>query len=394
MAKNQNAKNQNYRCGKYLKNIDADYIERAVDLFIANSAGFETRSNTWDNCHNCFKRLHNTKGDYSKLSGADKEIARLYLMNYLASWGMYRGSSFVLQYDDKIYDEIIENIFDLKYDDLWDLSYDYLKNNFKCVVDKVVKLTSKLDKILTPYRNFTYFEKTDWDKVNKKNEVSKTLISKILLGTICCMPALDTNFNSAVGHGNALLDAKYLEFLFDMILKKGTGGIYYNSNDNSKNKTNMSIFEKLENKYKNDQKYPLMKIVDMAFFTIGDEKVFKGLFENYVLNGALPENDEKWKDWVKLLKHFYRKIVPNGNTSLRVAFLYNWSGNLKIEIKEKPDSKKCKQIEIDSKISPSKNGNNGVKIVDLDSLIEKHIADNTAPITKALTKIKKEENKD
>lgn len=390
---------KNYECKDFLKNIDADYIERAVDLFIDNSIGFETRSNTWDNCHNCFKDLHITKGDYSNLSGFDKERARLYLMNYLASWGMYRGSTFVLQYDDKIYDDIIEIIFNSKYDDLWDLSYNFLKNNFKYVVHKVIELIGELDAILAPYRNFTYFEKTDWiDKLQGGNnngqknnsneqkgqqsvyqvEVSRTLISKILLGTICCMPALDTNFNSVTEYKNPPLNKYYLEFLFDMILKKGTGGIYDNSNDNSKNKANMSIFEKLENKYKKDQKYPLMKIVDMAFFTIGDEKVFKGLFENYVLNGMLSANDEKWKAWVKLLKHFYRKIVPNGNVSLRVAFLYEWSGNLKIEIKEKPDSKKCKQIEIDSKTFPSKNGNNGVKIVDLDSLIKKHIDDNIA----------------
>ncbi|VEJ05791.1 Uncharacterised protein [Campylobacter lari] len=36
---------------------------------------------------------------------------------YLASWGMYRGSSFLLRYDYKIYKTILEELLAI---DLWD----------------------------------------------------------------------------------------------------------------------------------------------------------------------------------------------------------------------------------------------------------------------------------
>lgn len=305
-------------CGKPLKEVNAEYIKSAVKLFIGLSRGFETRSKTWNDCHKCFGDIHGSlkKSGYSRtLSKDEKKMARLYLMNYLASWGMYRGSSFVLQYDANIYDDVIETIFDKNYDSLWDISYDCLEKNVNNEHMLIKELIDKINGILSDQRDFTYFDKIDWTGIKPSGKVSKTLITKILLGTICCMPALDTNFNAIVGHADKPLDETYLQFLFEMILKKG------NSDDfDLKNNKNYYVFKELSKTY---PEIPLMKIVDMAFFTIGDEKKFKQLFEEYVIKGSSsPQNDREWGDWVKLLKHFYCKNKKKGNFSLNVAFKY------------------------------------------------------------------------
>lgn len=43
----------------------------------------------------------------------------LQLAFYLASWGMYRGSSFLLQKDYKIYIPVVEEVLKSKYDILF-----------------------------------------------------------------------------------------------------------------------------------------------------------------------------------------------------------------------------------------------------------------------------------
>ncbi len=375
-------------CGKPLKEVNAEYIKRAVELFIKLSDGFETRSKTWNDCHKCFGDIHGSlkKSGYSRtLSPDEEEKARLYLMNYLASWGMYRGSSFVLQYDSNIYKDIIDIIFDKDYNVLWDLKYEDLKQNTSdVIIGKVCKIFNAIEKKLDEKRIFTMVEKVDWFNQYKKNKaknnntsntkVSRTLVSKILLGTICCMPALDTNFNAIVGHTDKPLDETYLQFLFEMILKKG------NSDDfDLKNNKNDYVFKELSKTY---PEIPLMKIVDMAFFTIGDEKKFKKLFEKYVLYGQKPEKDKEWNEWVKLIKHFYYRINPNKKCTLNVAFLFNaedYINNSKfIGI--------CKELGYENPTKKDEKDTNK-NVLDLDELMKKYIDKNKDNISSALERI-------
>lgn len=390
-------------CGKPLKEVNAEYIKSAVELFKnLSDNGFETRSKTWNDCHKCFGDIHGSlkKSGYSRtLSKDEKKMARLYLMNYLASWGMYRGSSFVLQYDGKIYDKVIETIFDKSYDLLWDISYNDLKNSLqntqKNVKDLIVELIDKINGILKVQRDFTYFEKIGWTGNGTSGKVSKTLITKILLGTICCMPALDTNFNAIVGHSDKLSgdddalkaydDAleDYLDFLFKMILNKGNLLDY----DYDYNLCGYNVFEKLSQDH---PEYPLMKIVDMAFFTIGDEKKFKKLFEKYVLKGEVPANNEEWNEWVKLIKHFYYKIDNNSEFTLNVAFLFNATdyinNNKFIEI--------CKKLGCKNPTKKEKIKNDFVDVLDLNKLMEKYINKYKSNIASALERLRKKQKKE
>ena len=60
----------------------------------------------------CYKHFQNLK---QPPKNEQLEISMLHLGFYLASWGMYRGSSFLLQKDYTIYAPIVSKVLDSKY---------------------------------------------------------------------------------------------------------------------------------------------------------------------------------------------------------------------------------------------------------------------------------------
>ena len=60
------------------------------------------RYKSWEHCYNFFKKISKKKLDEEEL-----DLAQLHLAFYLASWGMYRGSSFILQKDYTIFKKIV-----------------------------------------------------------------------------------------------------------------------------------------------------------------------------------------------------------------------------------------------------------------------------------------------
>ena len=70
------------------------------------------RSRSWEHCYRVFRDARNAPSpDYDYLS--------LHLAFYLASWGMYRGSSFLLQKDYKVLSPIVEKVLKPEYDCLF-----------------------------------------------------------------------------------------------------------------------------------------------------------------------------------------------------------------------------------------------------------------------------------
>lgn len=86
------------------------YME-TIDLIINSVAKFYNqlkrdengRYRSWEYCYSSFYEARN--GD-----DMDFEYLSLQLAFYLASWGMYRGSSFLLQKDYKIHIPVIKEI--------------------------------------------------------------------------------------------------------------------------------------------------------------------------------------------------------------------------------------------------------------------------------------------
>ena len=120
------------------------------------------RYRSWDHCRRAFRRaaymrnpqstqlleLHNCKcnicgedcqGMNCRL--CDNNLA-LNLMNYLASWGMYRGSSFLREYDYTIHIDAVKILMDKKYLPLFDpeLWYNDMQNYIDLVADAFCKI--------------------------------------------------------------------------------------------------------------------------------------------------------------------------------------------------------------------------------------------------------------
>lgn len=90
-----------------------------VDLIIKSSTEFYNnlkadengRYRSWEHCYSHFIKARGSKEvDYDYLS--------LQLAFYLASWGMYRGSAFLLQKEYKVHIPVVKELLNEKYDAL------------------------------------------------------------------------------------------------------------------------------------------------------------------------------------------------------------------------------------------------------------------------------------
>ena len=78
---------------------ESEIISRVKTFYKSISDVPDHRYKSWEHCYFFFKKLRN-----KELSERDIELAQLHLAFYLASWGMYRGSSFLLQKDYTVYE--------------------------------------------------------------------------------------------------------------------------------------------------------------------------------------------------------------------------------------------------------------------------------------------------
>ena len=249
------------------------------------------RFNSWFYCHEAFKKVHNAicvQNPRGQLRPEDKDHLALHLAFYLASWGMYRGSSFLLQLDYTTHHHVVEMLFDGNYDALWDFD-PATCSNFGAVKDLLFAIPNPDDKekaennepearrgIATSKGWGLYWRiKYSYSSYQgDEEEGSDTLVTKILLGTLCCLPAYDRYFKSGVktykecaGKKHALKITSNIECLeegFDSL--KTIVGFF------DENFSGWRDFPKkghhLQNK-KGNYAYPTMKLVDMFFWNLG-----------------------------------------------------------------------------------------------------------------------------
>lgn len=186
-----------------------------------------TRYKSWEYCYSYFRKRN-----------IDKDTAALHLAFYLASWGMYRGSGFLLQNDYKIHEPAVDLLLKKNNSSLW------ISDNENSFTEKYVDSLCGLKKeIQNAYGN---------------NNCSDTLITKILLGTLGTTPAYDRYFRS----GAKLVIGKAHSFN-----KKSYSSIISFCN------SNIDEIRRVQKRIKSKQgiKYPIMKIVDMYFWQLGYE---------------------------------------------------------------------------------------------------------------------------
>ena len=220
-----------------------DELINAAQTFYDDARANENgRSRSWEHCYCVFRDARTDPSpDYDYLS--------LHLAFYLASWGMYRGSCFILQKDYKVHTPIVEEILKPEYDCLFGLACADLRESE--VQDSLEKLHKYIAKHFRPIRNEVAGRAV-------ASSVSPVLITKILMGTLGCVPAYDRFFQDGV----ATYKVTTREYSLDSVLR--LVDFYEEHNDRLEDARRGMQCE--------DLTYPQMKLLDMGFWQVGFEK--------------------------------------------------------------------------------------------------------------------------
>ena len=140
---------------------------------------------SWRHCYNAFMENRNSTDEKTL------DYLALHLSFYLASWGMYRGSSFLLQKDYKIHIPVVRILMEEKYNPLMGISAEGL------IVNANLEL---LDDVSRRIRGAYATEPPSFEGVT--NHATDTLVTKILLGTLGCVPAYDRYYVQSVKQYN------------------------------------------------------------------------------------------------------------------------------------------------------------------------------------------------
>ena len=223
-----------------------DELISAAQTFYDDARADENgRSRSWEHCYRVFRDARTDPSpDYDYLS--------LHLAFYLASWGTYRGSCFILQKDYKVHTPIVEEILKPEYDCLFGLACADLRN------DDVRAQYTKL------YDYISYYFHRIREEVRGRavaSSVSPVLITKILMGTLGCVPAYDRFFEE----GAKYLGLEKKSYNEDSL--RELADIYEAHNDR--------LEEARRGMRTEDLTYPQMKLLDMGFWQIGYDEATK-----------------------------------------------------------------------------------------------------------------------
>lgn len=220
-----------------------------VDLIIRSATEFYNqlrndengRYRSWEYCYGYFMEAR-------QQADPDIDYLSLQLAFYLASWGMYRGSSFLLQKDYRIHIPAVKELLNPKYDPLAGIEcIEYQK-------PEVQDLLKDINAFLGSYYNEVRLQVKE---ETPKNKLSDTLITKVLMGALGCVPAYDRYFITG------LKDQKVSTGLYNMRSLLKLVNFY---------EENKEKLEAVRDGLKvNGMPYPQMKMLDMGFWQIGFE---------------------------------------------------------------------------------------------------------------------------
>ena len=223
-----------------MKTVDL-IINSSTELYESLKKDENGRYRSWEHCYSHFMKSRRQKD-------ADYDYLSLHLAFYLPSWGMYRGSSFLLQKDYKVHIPVVKELLNKKYDSL--AGIDCIGFKDKCNQDLLQYINSFLEQYYDKIRH-------EVKEQELKNRLSFTLITKILMGTLGCVPAYDRYFiagikNQEVASGNYNINS--IMQLVDFYEK------------------NVDRLEPVRKKMKVEgMPYPQMKMIDMGFWQVGFE---------------------------------------------------------------------------------------------------------------------------
>ena len=137
---------------------------------------------SWDHC---FDYFHTLKHGHQP-GVAIPDVACVHLAFYLASWGMYRGNAFLLQKDYTVMRPVVKILLSQQYSVFWQndemtLPRTQWLSRAKLAMELAAEIAGELR--LVSYVNSR--------GVQRQANPSMTLVTKIMLGTMGCIPAYD-----------------------------------------------------------------------------------------------------------------------------------------------------------------------------------------------------------
>lgn len=230
------------------------------------------RFKSWEHCFNFFYNNYKAIDDDTTI-----DHGCLHLAFYLASFGMLRGGSFLLQKDYRIHEYFLKDVVrNPQYHKYFDSKSQRSINKMSVEgIDTLINETSN-----AYIKNISQINGQD-----KTITVTDTLASKILLGVYGNVPAYDRYLRDGLklhGINQQFTEAALIE-LVD----------FYNQNKED--------FEKSQHSFKRDGTfYPPMKLIDMYFWQVG-----------YLL-----ENADEGSDEIKRIKEFAINFSNNRKNQL------------------------------------------------------------------------------
>jgi hypothetical protein len=190
----------------------------------------------------CYKYFHPAKPEAIT---ANRDHAALQLGFYLASWGMYRNS-FLLDYSYTVHLGVVDCLLESNFSKLWADEFGASDKD----ADLVPLILAACEDVRAAYRPFAK---------EKGKTVTNALVTKVVLGTMGCFPALDTYFNAGWKHRGFSVPGRLNSAFIQNMLRFC--------------RNNLQDFQaeqaRIEQMYQ--MPCPLMKLVDAYFHQIGWE---------------------------------------------------------------------------------------------------------------------------
>lgn len=218
-------------------------LKKTVEDFI--NVDYNTpdgRYQSWNFCYKHFREIF--KKD--SLSQKDRQQAALVLAFYLASWGMYRGSSFLLKaYTYTVHIQTIRILHEKR----TLLKKSFISTDNETELNELFKLINQLKEYYSDLKKKAIKQ----EKVSNKNDdISDTLISKIVMGVSGIIPAYDRNVKKELKRRK----------LSQTLSKKCYTDLWklYKTNE-----------MEIKDLHEEHREYPPMKILDMYLFEKGSK---------------------------------------------------------------------------------------------------------------------------
>ena len=209
-----------------------DLHEKIAAYYDTGAADPHHRYRSWEHCHRFFRARPR------ETLLADKDTAALHLAFYLASWGMLRGSTFLLQKAYTAHTGVVERLLSPEFAGLWQQEVGSGRPD-EALLTTIVGLVDAVEAAYAPF-----------------GPATDTLITKVILGTIGCLPAVDRFFVDGFrkcGYPYSRLNAEFIVRIL-MFCNKYVDAL----------RTEQDRIEAA-----GGMRYPLMKLADMYFWQIG-----------------------------------------------------------------------------------------------------------------------------